>query len=143
MCAKEGKAAGPDGVPDDVFRSNGESVVWCMCTFIAEVWATGLVPQQWKDANIVSIYKNKGDRAICDNSRGISLLSAGGKVILKIILIRLLECIVEMVLPESQCVFRKDRSTADMVFVTQQLQEKLLEQHHSFYMFFYRTYESL
>ncbi|KAI8507131.1 hypothetical protein Bbelb_155700 [Branchiostoma belcheri] len=35
---------------------------------------------QWKDADLVSIYKKKGDRATCSNSRGISLLSSAGKV---------------------------------------------------------------
>ena len=32
------------------------------------------LPQQWKDANIITISKRKGDRAECGNSRGISPL---------------------------------------------------------------------
>ena len=31
-------------------------------------------------------------------------------------------------IPESQCVFRKDRGTIDMIFTTRQLQEKCQEQ---------------
>ncbi len=45
------------------------------------VWQQKNIPQQCKDANIVTISKNKGDRSICENSRGISLLSAAGKVL--------------------------------------------------------------
>jgi len=36
------------------------------------------------------IYKKKGDRAICGNSRGISLLSVAGKLLARVMLIRLL-----------------------------------------------------
>ena len=35
------------------------------------------------------IYKRKGDRACCDNHRGISLLSTAGKVLGRVILNRL------------------------------------------------------
>ena len=44
------------------------------------------VPQQFKDAKITILYKNKGDRGDCDNYRGILLLNVTGKVLAKIIL---------------------------------------------------------
>ena len=47
--------------------------------WINKIWEEGHVPQVWKDANIVTIYK-KGDRTECGNYRGISLLSAVGKI---------------------------------------------------------------
>ena len=133
---KTGKAAGPDGVPGEVLLYGGAAVVQCMYSFISAVWTAGEVPQQWKDADIISIYKKKGDRAVCGNSRGIALLSSGGKVLTRIILSRLIHSIAEDVLPESQCGFRKNRSTTDMVFVARQLQEKCIEQHGSLYMVF-------
>ena len=39
-----------------------------------------------KNVNIILVYKQKGDRAECGNSHGISLLSAAGKVLGKIML---------------------------------------------------------
>ena len=54
----------------------------------------------------------------------------------KIILTRLLEHVVDLVLPESQCGFRRGRSTIDMIFVARQLQEKCREQHQDLYMAF-------
>ena len=34
----------------------------------------------WRDACIVPLYKGKGDKCECSNSRGISLLSVVGKL---------------------------------------------------------------
>ena len=51
-------------------------------------------------------------------------------------LIHLLEHVVDLVLPESQCGFRSRCSTIDMIFVARQLQEKFCEQHQDLYMAF-------
>jgi len=85
-------------------------------------------PQQWKDANIVSIYKKKGDRQVCGNSRGISLLSVAGKILARVVLKRLLNHVVDIVMPESHCGFSRRRSTIDMIFVARLLQGKCREQ---------------
>ena len=106
----------------------------CLCPMFHAVWNTGCTPQQWKDADIISIYKKKGDRAVCGNSRGISLLSTAGKVLARVMLVRLLQCVADDVLPESQCGFRRERSTVNMVFVARQLQEKCREQHKDLFM---------
>ncbi|KAI8495055.1 hypothetical protein Bbelb_270410 [Branchiostoma belcheri] len=133
---KNNKAAGPDGVPGEILCCGGEALAQCLLSFVTASWETGCVPQQWKDADLVSIYKKKGDKADCNNSRGISLLSCAGKVLTRILLLRLIKSVSEDVLPESQCGFRKDRSTIDMVFVARQLQEKCREQHQELYMVF-------
>ncbi|KAI8487938.1 hypothetical protein Bbelb_343860 [Branchiostoma belcheri] len=133
---KNNKAAGPDGVPGEILRCGGEALAQCLLSFVTASWETGCVPQQWKDADLVSIYKKKGDKADCNNSRGISLLSCAGKVLTRILLLRLIKSVLEDVLPESQCGFRKDRSTIDMVFVARQLQEKCREQHQELYLVF-------
>ena len=104
--------------------------------FITTAWSSGKLPQQWKDASIVTIYKRKGDKSVCGNSRGISLLSVAGKVLARVMLRRLLMHVAETVLPESQCGFRRGRSTTDMIYVARLLQEKCREQHrHLFFAF--------
>ena len=80
-----------------------------------------------RDAKIITLYKNKGERSDCNNYRGISLLSIVGKVYARVILSRL-QKLAERVYPESQCGFRAGRSTADMIFSIRQLQEKCREQ---------------
>ena len=93
-------------------------------------------PIALKNATIILVYKQKGDRAESGNSRGISLLSVAGKVLAKIMLTRLLEHVVDLVLPESQCGFRRGRSTIDIIFVARQQQEQCREQHQDIYMGF-------
>jgi len=62
----------PTCLPAEVFKHGGYLLKHRLHRFITSTWSSGCVPQQWKDANIVTIYKHKGDKAICGNSRGIS-----------------------------------------------------------------------
>ena len=80
-----------------------------------------------KDAKIVTLYKNKGDRSDCNNYRGISLLSIVGKVYTQVMFAHLQQ-LAECVYPESQCGFRTERSTVDKIFSIRQLQVKCREQ---------------
>ena len=84
---------------------------------------------------IVTLYKNKADRSDCNNYLGISLLSIVGKSFVRFILNRL-QLLAERVYPESQCGFRAERTTIDMVFSLRQLQEKCREQRRPLYLAF-------
>ncbi|KAM9332689.1 complement factor B-like [Pholidichthys leucotaenia] len=57
-----------------------------------------------------------------------------GKVLAQIMLTWVLTSVADIVLPESQCGFRKDHSSTDMTFVLRLLQEKFREQHHDLYI---------
>lgn len=85
--------------------------------------------------NIITLYKKKGDRSDCNNYREISLLSVVGKVNTRILLTRL-QKLVKRVYPESQCGFRAEKSTVDMIFSLRQLQEKCREQQMPLYVAF-------
>ena len=65
-------------------------------------WREGGVPQDMKD--IVTLYKNKGDRGDRNNYSGISLLSIVGKLLARVVLKRL-QMLADRVYPESQCGF--------------------------------------
>ena len=117
-----------DHLPAQVFKYGGKDLHVHLHAFICKIWSACRVSQQWKDASIVAIYKNKGDRADCASSRGISLLlSVGGKLLVRVMLNRLLTHVAEIILPESQCGFHRGRSTNDMVFVAHLLHEKCHE----------------
>ena len=72
--------------------------------------------------------QKKCDRAIYGTSRGITLLSVADRIVAKIMLIRLNHHSVDSTCPESQCDFRRERGTTDMIFVARQLQKKCCEQ---------------
>jgi exonuclease III len=133
---KNNKSPGPDGIPAEVLKHGGVDLHRRLHLFIVEVWNSERVPSAWKNANIVAIYKRKGDKSLCGNSRGISLLAVAGKILARIMLSRLLHHVVDQVLPESQCGFRRERSTIDMIFVARQIQEKAREQHRDLFTAF-------
>ena len=96
-------------------------------------WHTRTLPDELRDANIITLYKNEVDHHDCNSYRGISLLSTAGKVLSRIILPRL-RSLADQILPESQAGFRPNRSTLDMIFSFQQLQEKCIEQRRPLYV---------
>ena len=112
---KDGKAPGGDGIPAEVWKHGGDNLFSRLHQLITNAWEVGSVPQAWKDASIVTIYK-KGDRTDYGNYRGISLLSIAGKIFARILLNRLSTHITPEVVPETQCGFRGNRSTMDMIF---------------------------
>ena len=70
---------------------------------------------------IVSLYKNKGDKSDCSNYRGITLLSIVDKILAKVLQDQLIPTIVVQNLFVSQCSFRTNRRTVDMILVLRQL----------------------
>ena len=102
---------------------------------IQSIWDQEKMPEDFRDALIVALYKNKGSKTDCGNYRGISLLSIAGKIFARIILNRLI-AVSEANLPEAQCGFRPGRSTVDMIFTVRQVQEKCLEQNLDLYSVF-------
>ena len=130
---KDGKAPGGHGIPAEVWKYGGANLSNRLHRWIIQVWEEGHVPQAWKDANIVTNYK-KGDRTECGNYQGISLLSAAGMIFDRILLNRLTSCITPELVPDTQCGFRLNRSTVDMIFCLRQLQEKSIEQDRPLYI---------
>ena len=120
-----GKAVGPGGVSVELFKIilNGDPTLRRrLLDIVVRIWRGGELPQQWKNAIIMVLHKNK-DRKECGNYRGISLVAHACKIMLKIIACHLSEyCERVGILPEEQSGFRPNRSIADMVFVIRRLQ---------------------
>ena len=68
----------------------------------------------------------KGDRAVCDNYRGITLLSVPSKVFSRAVIQRIQEG-VENQLREEQAGFRKGRSTTEQLFTLRNIIEQCTE----------------
>ena len=123
-----GKAPGTDAIPAEICKAGGPPVAEKLTELFHIMWRKEAIPQEFKDATIIYLFKRKGNPQVCDNHRGISLLSVAGKILAKVLLNRLNEHLEQLgLLPESQCGFRKNRGTIDMIVTARQLQEKLPE----------------
>ena len=131
-----GKSAGKDNIPAELFKEASTKAMEEFHNIICSIWAEESMPDDFRDATIVALYKNKGSKSDCGNYRGISLLSIAGKILARILLNRLIENVSEDNLPEAQCGFRPGRSTVDMIFTVRQVQEKCLEQQMDLYAVF-------
>lgn len=100
---KNNKSPGPDGLPAEILKKGGYLLIRQLYYLICNIWQKETLPQEWKDSNIVTIYKRKGDKSVCGDSHGTA-----GKILAKIMLFRLTMHITEDIHPETQCGFRKD-----------------------------------
>ena len=116
-----------DCIPEEVIKASKSSLLEPLHNLILKCLEEGEAPKDMRNANIITLYKNKGDFSDCNNYRGISILSIVGKLFARIIL-RRLQVLEERIYPESQCGFRSKKSTVDMIFSLCQLQEKCREQ---------------
>ena len=85
------KAVGPDGLPAELLKlglQQDRTILLEFHRLTTLIWREGKVPQQWKDA-VNTVLHKKCDKTECGNYRGISLVSHGGKVLLKVVVRRL------------------------------------------------------
>ncbi len=82
---------------------------------------SGTVPLGWQIGVVVPLFK-KGDRRVCSNYRGITLLSLPGKVHARV-LERSIRPIVEPRIQEEQCGFRPGRGTLDQLYTLSRVLE--------------------
>ena len=130
-----GKAPGSDAISAEIYKGGGPPVAEKLTEIYHIMWRKEAITQEFKDATIIHLFKRKGNPQVCDNHRGISLLSVARKILARVLLNRLNEHLERSgLLSESQCGFRKNRGTIDMIFTARQLQCK--EQNVDLYMTF-------
>ena len=122
---KSRKAAGVDGIPPEIWKHGDPALHDKLHDLLVCCWEQAKLPHDFCDAAIITLYKNKGEKSDCSSYRGITLLSIAGKILARILLNSwLVPKVAEENLPESQCGFRANRGTTDMVFLLRQLQKK-------------------
>lgn len=138
------KAPGEDGITSDIIKGGGQILVKEIHKLIASAWEKEIVPEEWKEALIIPLHK-KGDKQLCSNYRGISLLNTVYKIFSKILLSRL-NPYTESIIEEQQTGFMKGRSTIDQVFLLKQVVSKYWEFNKSFcgiFIDFKKAYDSI
>ncbi|PFX13771.1 Craniofacial development protein 2 [Stylophora pistillata] len=73
-----GKAPGKDGIPAEIYKAARQVTLNAFHSLLCSIWEEEDNPQEFRDATIISLYKNKGSKSDCGNYRGISLLSIAG-----------------------------------------------------------------
>ena len=131
---KQNKAPGVDEITAEMLKLGGELVVHWLTRLSCRVWHSEKVPDDWLKQIVVPLHK-KGAYDVCDNFRGIALLSVPGKVFCQVIQNRLKEK-ANRALRENQCGFRKGRGCTDHLFSLRILMEKAREFHAPLYMCF-------
>ena len=103
---------------------------------LLRIWETVEIPDTFLEMVLCSIPK-KGDPTVCENHRGISLIAHTSKILTLIINARITKYVEEQqILPESQCGFRKNRSTTDMILTVKLLQQHCREKRVPLYLAF-------
>ncbi|KAG1663813.1 hypothetical protein FOA52_013378 [Chlamydomonas sp. UWO 241] len=118
MPAAAPAAAGPDGIPVDVWRKLGEPAFVLLAAVFTAVGATGETPPGFLDGVVASIYKAK-DAAVAANYRPLTMLGSDYRILAKVLATRwpLLAAVVG---PE-QTAFLAGRRISDNICLTQML----------------------
>ena len=112
-----GKAPGSDAIPAEIYKAGGPPVAETLTELFHIMWRKETIPQAFKAATIIHLFKRKGNPQVCDNHRGISILSIAGKILARVLLNRLNELLEQSgLLPESQCGFRRQRNNRHALY---------------------------
>ncbi|KAK3539743.1 hypothetical protein QTP70_013176 [Hemibagrus guttatus] len=116
-----GKAPGVDEIRPEYLKSLdvvGLSWLTCLCNI---TWQSGTVPLDWATGVVVPLFK-KGDRRVCSNYRGTTLLSLPRKVYSRV-LERRVRPLVEPRIQKEQCGFHPGRGTLDQLYTLHRVLE--------------------
>ena len=94
------------------------------------------MPQYFKDASVISLFKNKDCKSDCGNCKDISVLLIAREIRARVILNRVTSSVSEESLPDAECGFRPGHSTVDIGFLDRHVQEKCTEQLMGLYFIF-------
>ena len=107
------KAYGGDGIPVELFQILEDHAMKVLHSICQHIWKTQQWPQDWKRSVFIVIPK-KCNAKECSIYCTIALISHTSKVMLKILPVRLQEC-MNSVLSNVQAGFRKARGTRDQI----------------------------
>ena len=81
----KGKSVGPDDIPNEAIINMNKKNRDTLRQRLNEVYTTKQIPEEWREGEIIIIYKGKGTKGKCSNERGRTLSSNMGKLFERII----------------------------------------------------------
>ena len=113
---KLGKAAGPDGIVAEMLINLGTFGYKVLLGLLERCWMDERVPDAWRRAIVIPIFKNGKNPSELASYRPISLTSHAAKLMERIIRERLYTwCEAQNILPAEQSAFRQGKSTEDSI----------------------------
>ena len=131
---RNAKAPGIDNLNAELFKADMETAVKQLHQLFKYIWREEHIPEDWKKGIIAKIPK-KGDITVCNNWRGITLLSIPSKVLAGIIIKRISNTVDEH-LRKEQAGFRPGRGCSNQIFILKNIIEQCNEWNTSLYINF-------
>ena len=122
---KKNKAMGEDlasiAVIELLVKQEPETMLQLFCN----IWRERKIPQDWKDIDIIVVFKNKGSKFDPNNYRGLALISQFGKILAKIIDTRLQDYCERVGINDTanQFGFRRGKGIQEILFAARRMQE--------------------
>ena len=112
--AIQGKSAsGPDLMPAFIYKKFAFELAKPLTKIFNLSVAEQTFPQEWKSAEVIPIYKNKGPKDVPDSYRPVSILAIAGKILEKAIQLQLKNHLyTNRIIPDHQHGFRPNHSTS-------------------------------
>lgn len=105
---------GPDGIPSSVLKKCASLFAPLLTRIFTRSIKEGSLPSIWKSAWLVPLFK-KGDRSVCSNYRGISLLSPLSKILESIIHSHVLPDVVSHLSPRQHGFIPKRTTSSNLM----------------------------
>jgi hypothetical protein len=120
-------APGPDLIPPRILHTCCISIYKSLAALSRKSLSSGLLPNKWKEANVIPVYKN-GSKCDIKNFRPISITSAVCKILERVISFSLLDFVVNNdIIPVHQHGFMPRRSCRSMLLYSIDQWQKLLD----------------
>ena len=114
------KAVGKDNIPAEVFKENIEEIAPYMQEIVNNILVHNIdLPQEWTKGILCLLWK-KESKEKCDNYRPVTLLNVSYKILPKMITKRM-SPIMNLLTPELQTAYKKNRSTYDTLKILRTL----------------------
>ena len=107
------KDSGSDGIPVELFQILKDDAVKVLHSIYQQIWKTQQWPQDWKRSVFIPFPK-KGNARNFSSYSTIALISHASIVMLKILQVRLHQC-MNCEVPDVQAGFRTSRGTRDQI----------------------------
>ena len=130
---KEDSAPGPDEIPPRLFRELKDGLTGPLTTLFRASMERGKIPDEWRDAVVSPIYKQKGSKSDPGNYRPVSLTNIAGKLMERVVKDEITHFIeANRLMSDSQHGFRSGRSVQTNMIEFHNTTTKWLDEGRSF-----------